>query len=288
MNKGGPHVCAPIYSELRAQAVRLAFLEQGSLMLNWIAISLSQHATKYFLPRQRYFFASGQQVIPILLAELAKLIPHYSLGFIHQDDTYQPVVLTGLGGGQNLYVNHDGKWLASYVPAFLRSHPFRLLTNENNNLVFCIHEEHLVDNTQGRPLFDQEGNLTEPVQETLNFLNECENNRKVNQAAGQALYKAGVIEKWPLQIQQQEGQEPLKVEGLYRISEQSLNELDAPTFAGLRKSGALALAYAQLFSMNQINRFTELAKYHAKQRPPQPEEIDWGEDDRLWIDWDKL
>ena len=256
-------------------------------MPNWTALSPSQHANKHYLPRQGYFFAADQQAVPILLAELSKPLPHYPIAFIQQENTYQPVALTGLGDGQNLYVNHDGKWLASYVPAFLRSHPFRLLTAENKQQVMCIQEDHLVDDSQGHPLFDSEGNLTKPVQETLNFLNECEKNRRVTQAASIALDKAGVIEKWPLQVKQAEGQEPVPVDGLHRISEKILNELDAETFAGLRSHGALALAYAQLFSMNQIDQLAERAKYHARQRPKQEQpDIDklFGEDDILSFD----
>jgi hypothetical protein len=256
-------------------------------MPNWIALSPSQHAGKHFLPRQGYSFAADQQAVPILLAELSKLIPLYALGFIHQNNTYQPVALTGLGGGRNLYVNHDGKWLATYVPAFLRSHPLRLLTTENKQQVMCVQEDHLVDNSQGEPLFDSEGNLTKPVQDTLNFLNECEKNRRVTQAARTALDKAGVIEKWPLQLKQQEGQEPIQVDGLYRISEKALNELDTETFAGLRSNGALALAYSQLFSMNQIDQLAERAKYHARQQPKQEEpdiEKLFGNDDILSFD----
>ena len=224
------------------------------------------------------------------MVELFKLLPYYPLGFIHQDNTYQPVALTGLGDGQNLYLNHDGKWLVPYVPAFLRSHPFRLLTNENNQQILCIHEDHLVDNSQGQPIFDDDGNLAKPVQDTLNFLNECEKNRKVTQAACSALDQAGVIEKWPLQIKQQEGQEPTRVDGLYMISENALNNLNAEIFAGLRSHGALGLAYAQLFSMNQINQLTELAKYHARLKATQqqkaninPEEI-FGDDDKISFD----
>ena len=58
-------------------------------MSNWIPISASQHASKHFLPRQGYSFSAGQQVIPILLADLSKLIPLYALGFIQLDNTYQ-------------------------------------------------------------------------------------------------------------------------------------------------------------------------------------------------------
>jgi len=81
-------------------------------MTQWIAISRTQHAETNFWPRQGYNFAAPEQVVPILIAELTKLLPHYALGFIQQGKHYQPVALTGLGGERNLYVHSDGRWLA--------------------------------------------------------------------------------------------------------------------------------------------------------------------------------
>jgi len=257
-------------------------------MPTWKALSKTEHTSKHFIARQGYFFAAKQQVVPILLAELSKLIPLYALGFIQQQEAYMPVVLTGLGGEQNLFVNADGKWLGTYVPAVLRGYPFALADNNQGEKVLCIEESHLSDD-QGQPLFDGDGNLTKPVQDTLSFLNECEKNRKVTQTACQSLDQAGVIEKWPLQIKQSNDQEPVQIDGLYRISEKVLNELDAESFGGLRQNGALGLAYAQLFSMNQVSRLGELAKLHAQQqKKQQSQEPDieqlFGNDDTLNFD----
>ena len=183
-------------------------------MPTWKAISKTEHANKHFIARQGYSFAAKQQVVPILLAELSKLIPLYAIGFIYQQEAYIPVVLTGIGGEQNLFVNADGKWIGSYVPAVLRGFPFALADNKGEK-VLCIEEDHVSD-SGGQPLFDEEGNLTKPVQDTLNFLNECEKNRRVTQAACVALDKAGEIEKWPLQIKREKGAEPLQIDGLYK------------------------------------------------------------------------
>ena len=256
-------------------------------MPNWTGISKTEHASKHFTPRQGYSFAATQQVVPILLAELSKLIPLYALGFIQKQETHIPVVLTGLGGEQNLFVNADGKWLGTYVPAVLRGYPFALADNQGEK-VLCIEEDHLSD-SGGQPLFDSEGNLTKPVQDTLNFLNECEKNRKVTEAACRSLQVAGVIETWPLQIKRGGDEEPVQLDGLFRISEKALNSLDAETFSGLRKNGALSLAYAQIFSMHQTSRLGELAKLHAqqqkKQQTPEPDiEQLFGNDDTLNFD----
>jgi hypothetical protein len=153
--------------------------------------------------------------------------------------------------------------MEGYVPAVLRGYPFALFDNSKGEKVLCIAEEHIGDS--GEPLFDSSGNMSKPVQDVMNFLIQCEKNRKVTQAACQSLDQAGVIEKWSLQVKHTEDQDPVTIDGLYRISEKALNDLDADAFADLRKNGALALAYAQIFSMPNISKLGELAKYHAQQ-----------------------
>lgn len=256
-------------------------------MPQWIAVSRSQHSDHHYLPRDGYHFAANQPVATILLAELSKLLPHYALGFIEQGEGYQPVALLSLDGQTNLYVAPNGKWLGSYVPASLRGYPFTL-AHKGQDQVLAMAQEH-VSKDQGEPLFDEEGNLAVPVQKTLDFLNQCEKNRELTQKATSALSDTGVIEEWPLQIARGEGQEPLKVNGLYRISEKALNALDAETYAKLR-GGPMALAHAQLFSMGQLNQLTERAKFHAQQQgdahPPENLDELFGGDDELTFDFD--
>jgi len=265
-------------------------------MSEWIAVSRTQHADSYFWPRQGYGFAAQEQVVPILIAELTKLLPHYALAFIQQGEgshpSYQPVALTGLGGERNLYVNSDGRWLANYVPSVLRGHPFRLAKADNDQQVLAIEQDSLTDEPSAQPLFDEDGKLAEKAQQTLNFLTQCDQNRQVTQAASQVLGETGLIGPWPLKLERGEGQEPLTVQGLYRINEKALNDLAADAFADLRKHGALALAYAQLFSMSQLSQLTERAKFHDKhqsQQADQPANRDidslLGDDDDLTFDF---
>ncbi|WP_087720923.1 SapC family protein [Salinicola salarius] len=261
-------------------------------MPEWVAVSRTQHADRHYQPRQGYRFAAEQPVASILLAELGKLLPHYALGFIQQGESayqsYQPVALLGLNGQHNLYVHPDGRWLGNYVPASLRGYPFTLANTEDQQQVLCIAQDHLLEGEQGEPLFDEQGQLEQRVQQTLGFLQECEKNRQLTQAAAGVLGDTGVIEPWPLKIERGEGQEPLKVNGLYRVDEKALNALDADTYATLR-GGPMALAYAQLFSMSQLSQLAERAKFHDKHHAQQQtsENLDqfFGDDEELTFDF---
>lgn len=262
-------------------------------MPQWTAVSRTQHAESRYQPRQGYRFAAGQAVASIVLAELGKLLPHYVLGFIYQGEQYQPVALLGLDSQTNLYVAPNGKWLGSYVPASLRGYPLTLANTENQQQVLCIAQDHLLEGEWGEPLFDAGGQLSERAQQTLTFLRECEKNRQLTQQATKALDEGGVIEPWPLQIERGAGQEPLKINGLYRVNEKALNSMDAEAYTRLR-GGPMALAHAQLFSMGQLNQLVERAKFHEKQRDQTtdvdeaPENLDalFEDDDDLTFDFD--
>jgi hypothetical protein len=257
-------------------------------MPQWVALSKQGHATAHYAPREGYSFTAEKSVTPILLAELNKLLSHYVLGFIAEGEGYRPVALLGIGQ-KNLYLHPDGRWLGSYVPASLRGYPFAMATTEEQTSVLAIDEVALVE--QGEPLFESEGQLAERVQKTLEFLNQCEQNRQVTQRAVAVLNDAGVIAPWSLKIERGEGQDPLMVNGLYRVDEAALNALEGEAYATLR-GGPMALAHAQLFSMSQLSQLSERAKFHAEHGATQevPENLDsvldGMDDDDLSFDFD--
>jgi len=147
------------------------------------------------------------------------------------------------------------------VPSAFRGYPFRLARAEaQDDLILCVDEDSgLVsgDKAAGEPFFDDNGEITQPVKDVLDFLNQVERNRAVTETAVAGLAEAGLITEWPLKIKDQDQEKP--VTGLFRIDEPKLNTLDDDRFLKLRKAQALPIAYAQLLSMNNIQVFAQLA-----------------------------
>jgi hypothetical protein len=129
-----------------------------------------------------------------------------------------------------------------------------LLPQESSDkTILCINEASglVVENTQkGNAFFDDENQPTQTIKDILNFLSEVEVNRTVTQQAVDALADAGLITPWKLNLKQ--GEEVVPVKGLFHVDEAALNKLDNDDYLTLRTAGSLALAYAQLFSMNQL------------------------------------
>jgi len=253
-----------------------------------VALSKSKHAKSHFKPRQGYSFSADQHVIPVLLAELSKLIPHYIMGFIRQNDGFLLVALVGLGENRHAYLNPDGKWLCSYVPAYLRSYPFALAA-DGNNRILCIDDNHLTDNAAGKPLFDAEGRLTDGAAQALDFLQQCEQNRMHTLAAVAALAQTELLTPWELVIpNSEENKDPIKLEGFYRIDEPAMmTKIEPEIFANLRKTGAIALAYAQLFSMAQVNQVTDRLRHLSGQKP-RIQDLDTADIEKLFGGGDTL
>jgi hypothetical protein len=235
-------------------------------MDSWVAVSRSKHAKSRWLPRQGFGFAAQLKVIEVLAAEIGALLPHYVYGFIKPaDNSYQFIVLVGLGGERNLYVNLEDKWLCETVPSALRGYPFALVNGEDNARVLCIDESRFSDEDEAIPLFDEQGNLAAAAADTLDFLQKCDRRRIKTRAACDALGEAGVIQEWPLKVDKGDGQEPLRIEGLYRIDEEALNALDGEALGSVRATGGLGMAYAQMFSLNQLAALKARMNYLSKE-----------------------
>lgn len=254
-------------------------------MPQWIALSRREHRDQRLLPRDGYAHARHDPVVPVLLAELNKLLPHFALGFVPRGEGYTPVALLSLDGERNLYVAPGGKWIGRYVPALLRGYPFAL-AGAGEEKTLAIDADQLTAH-EGNALFDGDA-PSATVQKTLHFLQQCEHSRSATEAATRALQQAGVIAPWPLTIQRHGADEaPKAMKGLYRVDEAALNALDAQTYATLQ-GAPMALAHAQLLSLSQLEQLTERARALAEQGAP-PEDLNalFGEDDdELGFDFD--
>jgi hypothetical protein len=226
-------------------------------MPNHIPISRENHTGKYWQRFTSYNFAANTRIAPMVSAELAQAVRALPMAFVQQGDNFILCAVMGLDSDQNLYVTPDGKWLGGYVPAAFRGHPFSI-----QNKTLCIDEDAglVSEDTRGQALYDNNGELTKPVQDVLNFLQQIEQNRTVTDLAVAALSDAGCITEWQFKDK--------NVTGLYKADEAKLLNLDDQTYLKLRKTGGIPIAYAQLFSMANIGIFDKLIKIRKQMKKP--------------------
>jgi hypothetical protein len=225
-------------------------------------ITKQNHTEKSWTRFSSYAFASKDNLSPLAGAEIAKAVSALPMAFIKKQDHFFLVAVLSLIPGTNLFVAPDGRWLGGYIPSVFRGYPFQLAkAEEKDKMILCVDEDSgLVHEGKaaGEPFFDETGELSQPIKDVMNFLNQVEQSRAATILEAASLAEADIITEWPLKIQ--DGDQEKSVTGLYRIDEAKLNTLEDETFLKIRKAGALPIAYAQLLSMGNIQIFEKLAK----------------------------
>src|SRR5690242_6836867 len=90
-------------------------------------VTREAHAMKRWRAAGDYQFASEMAVAPIVVAELAQASHAIPLALVKDGEQFVLTALLSLLPNQNLFVGPQGQWLGTYVPALVRSYPFRML-----------------------------------------------------------------------------------------------------------------------------------------------------------------
>lgn len=225
------------------------------------ALSREEHLALRLRPVVDFSFAAKAAVLPLVGAEIARAVQAFPMAFVAQaDGAYGLVAVLGLDAGQNLYVSVDGRWLGNYQPAALRRYPFALARNDAAaEPVVCIDRmSSLLSETDGQALFGADGAPSDALSAVINFLSELDRNERATAIACKALADAGLIVPWEIKVQQEDGA-VRQIQGLFRVDEARLNALDDAAFISIRQSGAMPLAYAQLFSVSKLPDLGKMA-----------------------------
>lgn len=92
-----------------------------------------------------------------------------------------PYILFSLSGARNEFVDADGRWIGSYVPASLRAHPFEMSQGPDvQRLLVDVAADaaHGIGNPESIPYFGSNGGLSHPLQGVRSFLLEQQKEAK--------------------------------------------------------------------------------------------------------------
>jgi hypothetical protein len=229
-------------------------------MTRLAAVTPARFRNRFWNLSESFRFAAKQSLVPLTAVEIAPAAQAMPLAFVRQKDKFMLAGILSLIPGRNVYVDPAGQWLGSYVPAGFKCHPFVLAAAETDKPpVLCVDEDAgLIQDTPGEPFFDDQDQLSQSLFRILTFLNRHRQLRTQTDSLVSGLDEAGLITPWDLKIRSGTDERPVK--GLYRIDEQKLNALDDDAFLGLRRSGSLPVAYAQLFSMHNLSVLQKLVQ----------------------------
>lgn len=215
-------------------------------------------------------FASKVSSVPLTAVEIPIACREYPIVFAGDDKAVTPMVVLGVEGNSNLYLDENMSWKADYIPAFIRRYPFVFSTSaDGKQFTLCIDNEWSGCNNDGKGqrLFSDDGTKTPYTDNMLKFLNDYQQQFATTQVFCKKLVELDLLESMQATMTLPGGGKHT-LQGFYSVSRDKLQALEPSVLAELAKSNVLELIYLQMTSMNNlryvVNRFV----------PKKPQDVD--------------
>lgn len=206
-------------------------------------------------------FAKEFHISSLMVHEFSRAASVYPIVFLEdkENDTFRPIVLLGLDAGENVFVDAEGSWQASYVPAIIRRYPFALakLSDQPDQFTVCIDEEaSVVSKDEGKALFDENGDPTPVIDNVKKYLGEMQQMELFTIGFAEYLSENNLFT--PLNMRVNYGGKIRSVTGCYVVNEERLNNLSDKKFLELREKRYIAPIFSHLTSLSQLERLAML------------------------------
>ena len=236
-------------------------------------ISLKRHHNWCVKAGGDYDFGRKINSVPVMAAEFPKICSDYTVVFTGNEETVMPVIIMGFRNEENLYIDSKGKWIAGYIPAFLRRYPFVFSSADNGkSFTLCIDEEFSGCNQVGigERLFDKDGQQTQYLKNVLDFLKEYQVHYKRTERFSKKLKELGLLEPMTAQFTLHDGTKA-NLTGFMAVNREKLKTLEGEQLRLLAETDELELIYIHIQSLQNFSRVIEKLSDTAKNVAEQPE-----------------
>ena len=201
----------------------------------------------------RFAFAAASHLIPAVVDEFALGSRALPIVFLPGAGQPQPTFLVGLRSGENLCIDHESRWTADYVPAYVRRYPFVMGEVADAEPLVCIDDSSTLLGGNGAALFTGDGVESPALLDATRLVADYKTAAERTDAFVKTLLDKELFQSINIDVKMGET-ETRTLHGLLTIDEERLNALPAETFLDLREKNYLALIYAHLFSLMAVDR----------------------------------
>jgi hypothetical protein len=199
-----------------------------------------------------YGFAASAQTVLLATVECFDACREYPVIFAPASTgAIVPLALLGLEDGENLFVNTKGKWLGSYIPAYIRRYPFITTDGIDGPMTVCLDESFDGFNrSNGIPLFESDG-PSQKLQEIMVFLKDYFLQMKETESFCATLANAGLFRQIDVQANLVDGRS-YALNGMLVVDEQKLIQLPDMDIVRLFRNGMMSLITAHFISLRNM------------------------------------
>lgn len=228
-------------------------------MTNYVVVDSVTHRRTRVNIQPSARFGDNVGVAGVTPAEFGSLLAAYPIFLRKNSQTgrFEPCVLLGLSGTENLFLADD-RWDAPYVPLQRQSQPFQLRAEAPEAaggaprvLLTLDTDSPRVQEDTGEILFLEDGSPSRYVERIASMLRALMDGAREAQAFGARLDELDLLEPVRLEAALIDGSEA-NLEGLYSVKPDALRGLSGAPLEAMQASGHLELAYLQLASLVHV------------------------------------
>jgi hypothetical protein len=241
-------------------------------------VSIGRHARLSVEGLSDFRFAAATNSVPLTIPEFLLAAREYPVVFTREGEDAYPVAILGLDSDASLFVDAEGRWQASYIPAFVRRYPFVFsASDDGETFTLCLDEAYEGLDRKGRKgerLFDDAGERTAFLTSMLEFVNAYQAEHQRTRAFGRVLAALDVLEPTEARVTLPDGTAKA-LTGFQVISRDRLKALAPEQLAELVGNDGMELVYLHLQSMANFEglarRLPAPAPVAAAEAPAEPE-----------------
>jgi len=202
-----------------------------------------------------FSYAANENALPCAMAEMVQACIEYPIAFaLDGDQPGGPILLTGIRNNENLFVGADGRWDADYVPTFVRRYPFILHEQDEETFGVLFDEDYEgFSQTEGERLFKEDGTETEMFARMVEFLSFFRGQGNFGRDFVSRLIELDLLIPQGIEVTTNKG-EKITLQGFHIVEEKRVMALPDDKLLQLARSGDLALIYAHLASLGNIQK----------------------------------
>lgn len=220
---------------------------------NNVLLNPRSHQNMTLSPTTDWRFAAGETLVALTLDEIVDAARDYPILFFEGADL--PFALMGVVKGHNAYIDGNGRWCASYVPARFRAYPFALAEAPGKQGAYALAydaEAYQLLDPNGQKLFEA-GKPAGVLQARVRLLEAMRKADAATRSVVQAIREAGLLSPRKISVQHPDGSKG-GIRGVEMIDDAKLAQLSGEGLLDLREKGALPLIYAHLFAFRNFRR----------------------------------
>jgi len=218
-----------------------------------VVLNARQHASLAYTKPPTFNFARSMNSVPVVLGEIAQLLPHYPIAFSAGKD---PVLIAILGARneENLFVGADGTWLAdTYIPAYVRRYPFILMKMPDEKMVLAAEMDGEFLGSNGEALFAAE-RPTRLAQGAFQFCINFQKEFEATKLFCAAVQESGLLKNKRSSLTTPSGAK-INLTGFAGVDAGALDDLDNRTANNFRKQHWLGALYCHVASLERLQTF---------------------------------